>query len=149
MAPLSPSPAGLARADLSSQRVLIVSILALAAVTALDLIDGRLGPLFSIGFVLIVATMPLAVEAGKLFFTGALPPLLLVLAIGVVAVVNPEAIAVEGLPANVGWAGRTLTGIVDRGVTLLVGSALALASIIARLLSDPEHRRCSGKPTQA
>lgn len=121
--------------------MLWLSCLALAVVTTLDLLDGQLGTLFSVGFVLIAATMPLAVDVHHLLPSGVLPPVLLVTSIAAVSLVASDAIVVEGMPADVGWAGRTLAGTVDHGVTLLIGHGLALVAVIARVLTDPTHPR--------
>ncbi len=121
--------------------MLWLSCLALAVVTVLDLLDGQLGMLFSIGFVLIAATMPLAVDVHQLLPSGVLPPVLLVASIAVVSLVATDAITVEGMPADVGWAGRTLAGTVDHGVTLLIGHGLALVAVVTRILTDPQHPR--------
>ena len=141
MASVAQSPSRLARSDLSARQMVWASCLALAAVTALDLLDGRLGVLFSVGFVLIAGTMPLAVDVRQLLPSGVLPPVLLVAAVGSVALVAPEAIVVEGLPADVGWVGRTLAGTVDRGVTLLIEHGFALVAVVTRILTDPGHPR--------
>ena len=50
-----------------------MACVSLAAVTALDLADGRLGFLFSLGFVLAVVTAPLSVDVRSLLTTGVMP----------------------------------------------------------------------------
>lgn len=134
----APSPARLARHDLSSRQVLWAAFGVMALVTALDLVDGALGAPFSVGFVLVVLTAPLAVERGGLFPTGLLPPVLLVVALVVVAVVAPEAISPDGLPTDVTRAGRVLAGTIDHGVTLVVGHVLALLAVGLRLAADDD-----------
>ncbi|MEH3033488.1 MAG: hypothetical protein PGN07_05485 [Aeromicrobium erythreum] len=134
-----PSPASLARQDLTVRGVVVMVAAATAVVVGLDLLDGRLGALFSVGFVLVVVTAPMAVDLRMLFPTGVLPPVLLVVALAVVAVVHPEAIVVDGLPADVSRAGRVLAGVVDHGVTLLVGHALAIGVIVLRILAVRER----------
>jgi uncharacterized protein DUF6542 len=131
------SPAGLARHDLSAQQAVLVACLGLAAVTALDLTDGRLGFLFSLGFVLAVATAPLSVDVRSLLATGVMPPVLLIGALFVVAVVAPDAIVVNGLAADAGSFARTLGAVIDHGITLVVGHALALAGIGVRVALAP------------
>ncbi len=138
---MAQGPTNLARTDLSARQMAWLSCLALAVVTGLDLLDGRLGVLFSVGFVLVSATMPLAVDVRQLLPSGVLPPVLLVVSIGVVCLVAPDAVVVDGMPGDVGWAGRTLAGTVDRGVTLLIGHGLALVAVVTRILTDPGHPR--------
>lgn len=134
------SPAGLSGADLAGRQAIWLAFATMAAVTALDLIDGRLSFVFSLGFVLVVVTMPFAVRVGALFPTGVLPPVLLVLTLTVVAAFWPEAIVVDGMPADTGTPGRVLAGTIDRGITLMVGHGLAIAAIILRIVTAPGRR---------
>lgn len=141
MASVVDTSARLSRSDLTARQMVVAAFAAMAAVTALDLLDGRLGLLFSVGFVLIAGTMPLSVDVRELLPSGVLPPVLLVVTIAVVCAVMPSAIVVDGLPADAGWLARTLGGAVDHGVTLLIGHALAVTSVVARILTDPDHPR--------
>lgn len=131
------SPAAVARRDLSASRGVALACGSLAVVTVLDLADGRLGFLFSLGFVLAVATAPMGVRARSLLPTGVLPPVLLITALLVVAILAPDAIVVDGLPADAGVLGRTLAGLIDHGITLVVGHVLALAGIGLRVATAP------------
>ena len=141
-ASVAPSPAGLARHDLGARQSILFATMALAAITTLDVVtDGRLGLIFSVGFVLVVVTVPLAVDVRSLLPAGVLPPALLLVFVGVVAAASPDAVEVSGLPDGTGWFGRTLTGVIDRGVTLMVGHGLALAAVVARIVTDPHHPR--------
>lgn len=124
--------------DLNARQVLVFAVLALAVVTALDLVDGHFGFVFSLGFVLIVATAPLAVEPRGLILTAFLPIALLLVAVFVVALVAGDSIVIDRLPESAGVFGRTLAGVIDRGVTLLVGTLAALAAIAARYGLRPE-----------
>lgn len=136
------APAGLARRDLRAGQAIGLACAALAFVTALDVVtDGRLGLVFSVGFVLTVATIPLAVDVRSLLPAGVLPPILLVVAIGTVTALAPGAVRVEGLPADTGWFGHTLTGVVDHGVQLLIGHGVALLLVVVRVLTDPGSSR--------
>ena len=131
------SPARLSRTDLGAGQAVRLGVLALAAVVGLDLLDGRLGIVYSVGFVLVVATLPLAVDVRALFPTGVLPPVLLVVSLAVVALLAGDAIVVAGMPPDVGWFGRTLAAVIDHGVTLVVGHALALVVIVLRIVTQP------------
>ena len=133
------STAGLARHDLTAQQAIIVACFGLASVTALDLTDGRLGFLFSLGFVLAVVTAPLSVDVRSLLPTGVMPPVLLIGALWAVAVFAPDAIVVRGLPADAGAFARMLAAVVDHGVTLVIGHVLALAGIVVRVATAPSR----------
>jgi uncharacterized protein DUF6542 len=131
------SPVALVRHDLSAQQTVVLAGVSLAAVTALDLSDGRLGFLFSLGFVLAVVTAPLSVDVRSLLTTGVMPPVLLIVALWNIALFFPDAIVVEGLPADAGTLARTIAAVVDHGVTLVVGHVLALAGICVRVATAP------------
>jgi hypothetical protein len=131
------SPVGLARHDLTAQQAVLVACVGLAAVTAIDLADGRLGFLFSLGFVLAVVTAPLSVNVRSLLPTGVMPPVLLIGALLAVALFFPDAIVVKGLPAHAGALARTLAAVIDHGITLVVGHVLALAGIVVRVATAP------------
>jgi hypothetical protein len=128
---------GLARYDLSAQQAVAVACLSLAAVTALDLADGRLGFLFSLGFVLAVITAPLCVDVRSLLITGVMPPVLLIVSLWAIALFFPDAIVVDGLPADAGALTRTIAGVIDHGITLVVGHVLAMVGIVARVATAP------------
>lgn len=108
----------------------------MAVVTILDLVNGELGFPFSLGFVLIVVTLPLAIDVRELFPAGVLPPLLLLGTLLVVCIVRPEAISVDGLAADAGLFTRYLASVIDHGLTLAIGHALAIAVIVWRILAD-------------
>ena len=129
---------GLARHDLSAQQAVALACLSLAAVTALDLADGRLGFLFSLGFVLAVITAPLCVDVRSLLITGVMPPVLLIGSLWAIALFFPDAIVVDGLPADAGALTRTIAGVIDHGITLVVGHALAMVGIVARVATAPQ-----------
>jgi len=128
---------GIARRDLSAGQAVALACGSLAAVTALDLNDGHLGFLFSLGFVLAVATAPLSVDVRSLLPTGVMPPALLIGALVVVAVLAPDAIVVDGLPSDAGSLTLVLAAVIDHGVTLVVGHVLALAGIGVRVALAP------------
>lgn len=114
-----------------------MACLSLGAVTALDLADGRLGLLFSIGFVLAVVTAPLSVDVRSLLTTGVMPPVLLIASLFTIALFFPDAIVVDGLHADAGALARTLAAVIDHGITLVVGHVLALAGIVVRVVTAP------------
>ncbi len=132
---LARTPAAAARYDLTPRATVVCAVLSLAAVTGLDLIDGRLGVAFSVGFVLIVLSAAMAVQERGFFTVGVMPPVLLVGALLVITWINPTAIEIPKLPETAGLFGRTLTATIAHGVPLLIGHALALAVIVARILN--------------
>lgn len=132
---LARTPAAAARYDLTPRATVVCAVLTLAAVTGLDLVDGRLGPAFSIGFVLIVLSAATAVQERGFFTVGILPPVLLVGAVLVIAWAAPNAIEIPKLPETAGVFGRTLTATIAHGVPLLIGHALALAVVVARIVT--------------
>lgn len=109
----------------------------MVVVTLLDCSDGRLGFLFSLGFVLIVVTVAMSVDLDSLFQAGVLPPALLIGSMAVVSMLWPDAIQVHGLSANAGFVGRLIAGVIDRGATLIIGHGLALGIIALRILTAP------------
>lgn len=139
---LARTPAEASRHDLTPRAIVAVSVLALGAIIGLDLIDGELGAIFGVGFVLITATAPMAVRQRGLFTAGVMPPMLMVGAMAFVAVVAPDAIIIEKLPESVGTFGRTLNTTIHHGVILLLGHALAILVVLLRIWATaPEPRR--------
>lgn len=109
------------------------------ALTGLDLADGRLGFLFSLGFVLIVVTVAMAVDLESLFQAGVFPPALMIGALAVVSMFWPDAIQVNGLADDAGFIGRLIAATIDHGKTLVVGHGLALGIIAMRIITAPKH----------
>ncbi len=105
----------------------------------LDLADGRLGFLFSLGFVLIVVTVAMAVDLESLFQAGVFPPALLIGALAVVSMLWSDAIQVQGLADDAGFIGRLIASTIDHGKTLVVGHGLALGIIALRIITGPKH----------
>jgi hypothetical protein len=118
--------------DLTGPAVVTMAFLAMAGVAWLDLTDGAIGPAFSIGFILVVVTAPLAVELRSIVSTGVLPPPLLILTLLGIALVDPKAVAVTGLATDAGVVARTIAATLDHGLTLVIGHSLALATIVLR-----------------
>ncbi len=132
------APAALAQRDLTLVGAACGAALLIGAAALLDLTDGRLGIVTSIGVVLASLTVPLAVAPHQLWNSMFAPPVLLIGTLVVVAVVAPDAIAPEGMPDSAGRAGRVLAGTVASGVTLAIAEVLALAAIgLRRLGSHP------------
>jgi hypothetical protein len=109
-----------------------MAFVAMAAISWLDLSDDTLGPAFTVGFILVALTAPMAVDLRSIVSTGVLPPALLILTLFGVVLVEPEAIDVPGLAADAGAITRTIATTLDHGVALVIGHALALAMIVVR-----------------
>lgn len=135
----SRTPARPARSDLSARQAITAACLAMTAIVLLDLVDGRLGPLYSVGFVLIVVTAPMAVDVRQLFPAGVLPPVLLILSLFAVCLFEPSAIQVGGMAEDAGTVARLIAGTIDHGLTLLVGFGLALVIIALRIVGEPDR----------
>lgn len=128
-------PARTALLDLTGRGATVVAGVAMALVSAIDLIDGRLGPILSAGFVMVAVMVALSVHE-RYFWTAAVtPPLLLLATFLGIALIAPQSIQLAGLAPDVHWAGRAISGVVDRGVTLIVGYGLVLALIALRVAS--------------
>jgi hypothetical protein len=112
--------------------VIVMAFVAMAAIVWLDLSDGSLGPAFSVGFILVALTAPMAVDLRSIVSTGVLPPALLILTLFSVVLIEPEAIEVPGLAADAGAVTHTIATTLDHGVALVIGHALALAMIVLR-----------------
>jgi hypothetical protein len=136
MMALARTPAAAARYDLTPRATVVCSVVALAAVTGLDLLDSRLGLAFSVGFVLVVVSAATAVHERGLFTTGVMPPVLLVGALLVIAATAPDTIVIDGLPDTAGVFGLTLSATIAHGVPLLIGHVGAIAVILWRILTD-------------
>jgi len=109
-----------------------MAFVAMAAVIWLDLTDGTLGPAFTVGFILVALTAPMAVDLRSIVSTGVLPPPLLILTLFGVVLIEPGAIEIPGLAADAGAITRTIAATLDHGVALVIGHALALTMIVVR-----------------
>ena len=136
---VSRTPAAMARRDPSARQAIVVACLAMSVVIGLDLTDGRLGLLFSVGFVLIGVTVPLAVDVRSLFPAGVLPPALLIGSLLLVCMFASSAIQVDGLAKDAGTVARLIAAVIDRGLTLVIGHGLALGIIALRILGDRDR----------
>lgn len=106
--------------------------LALTAVVVDQALTGSVGLLFDICFVLICVGTALAVRPSDFFTVGVLPPLLMVVVFGFVAVVARDAIA----DPRDSLLQAVVSGVATHGIALFVGYALCLGWLAWRL-----HRR--------
>ncbi len=130
-----------ARRDLNARQATIVAGLTMGIITCVDLVeDGRLGFVFSLGFVLLVVTIALGVDLDSLFRAGVLPAPLLICTLAVVTMFWSDAIQVNGMSDDAGFIGRLIATTLDHGKTLVVGQGLTLALIALRIVSAPGRR---------
>lgn len=129
----------LAGRDLTAQRAIISACVAMALITVLDLTDGNLGLLFSIGFVLIVITVPMSVDAGSLLPAVVLPPVLLIASLLAVCMFDPSALQLDDVAKDASTFARLIATTIDHGMTLAIGYALALVVIGLRAVTTPAH----------
>lgn len=127
------------RRDLNARQAIVYACAAMAILTGLDLIDGRVGFLFSLGFMLIVVTVALAVDLDSLFQAGVFPPMLLIGSLGIVAMLWSDAIQVNGLAADAGYVARLIATTIDHGKTLVLGHGLALGLVVLRIMTAPDR----------
>lgn len=112
----------------------------MGAIALLDVaFDGKLGTLFSVGFILIAVTTPLSVDVRSLFAPGILPPLLMIGSILLFAIFAPSVIPADGLAASAGTIERLIAGVIDQATALVVGHLLALAVIALRITTAPDE----------
>lgn len=137
---VSRTPANVARHDLSARQAIVAACLSMIVVMLLDLMDGRLGPVYSVGFILIVITVPLSVDVRGLFPTGVFPPALLFGSLLLVCLFDASAIQVDGMAKDPSLFARLIAGVIDHGMTLVIGHGLALVIIALRIIGDPDRR---------
>ena len=107
-------------------RVVRLAVLVLALAVGVDvLLGGELGTFFDVAFVLVCLGAALAVRPRDFFTVGVLPPLLLALTVGTLAVVDRDAVA---RPGDV-LVQAFISGLAHHALALVVGYALTLAVI--------------------
>lgn len=141
------SPGRAVKHDLSTRRATVLAVCALTVVTILDLLDGSLGFVFGIGFVLIVITVPLWVSERALFGPGILPPCLMMSAIVIIAIFAPSAIDTSASGGDPTLIERVLAGLLNQASALVIGYTGALIVIALRRLSSPRSVDAVGANT--
>lgn len=113
----------------SGRQVVVLGVALALTVTTLDLLAlGRISVVFDIGFVLMCLTLALMVRPADFFTVGVLPPLLMVGAFVLVALVGPDAIA----DARDGTIQAVVSGLSHHAGALIVGYALTLGVLAVR-----------------
>ncbi len=117
---------------------------ALLGVAAVEIVLlDTLGWLFGTGLVLVAVGTALTVRVRDLFTAGVFPPLLLIGALVVVAVLHPTGIAVTQLDPAASAPQRVIAGFVDLAGALVVAHGLALLLVALRVRVARLQRRPS------
>src|SRR5690606_18195747 len=132
---LARTPAVASRYDLTPRAAVLCASITLAAITALDLLDGRLGVVYAVGFVVTVLSAATAVTDRGFFTMILMPPVLYAASLLIVAIVEPDAIVVAGLPESAGLFVVTLAALLDQALALTIGHLLVIAMVVGRFAS--------------
>ena len=133
--PLLPSASGwLQRQELTSRGVVLVAALLLLTSAWVSVeIGGTLGGFFGLCFVLVFLTGALGARDRALFTAGVLPPLAMIAVVLLVSALSPEAVASGAVDLTSSVATRTVAGVVDLAVALILGHLVTLAVVAARV----------------
>ena len=133
--PLLPSASGwLQRQELTSRGVVTAAALLLLTSAWVSVeIGGTLGGFFGLCFVLVCLTGALGARDRALFTAGVLPPLAMIAVVLLVSALSPEAVAIGAVEPAASIATRTVAGVVDQAVALILGHLMTLAVVAARV----------------
>lgn len=133
--PSLPSTTGwLLRQELSSAGVVLTAAMLLLASAAVSVQIGEtLGGFFGLCFVLVCLTGALGARDKALFTAGVLPPLALLAVVLIVCVLAPETVASDTVTSTAGVAARTVAGVIDLAVALVLGHLAALLVVAVRM----------------
>jgi len=121
------------RQELTSRGVVVATGVLLAASAWVTVqVGGQLGVFFGLCFVLVSLTGALAADDRALFTAGVLPPMALA-GVLAVTVLSPGAVAPDTVATTTGLVTRTLAGVVDLAVALVLGHLAALTVVCARV----------------
>ena len=140
LATLARVPANLSRHDLTTGGTIMMSVLALSIISSIDLLDNEIGAVFTVGYLLVVVTAPLAVTERGLYVITLMPPVLLMLAMLTIASLNPEALVIENLPESTGPVGHAISATMKNGGILMLGQGLAIVASLLRFWNAREKR---------
>lgn len=114
--------------------VVLAAFVAMLVAAAIEIVlRDAVGMVVGVMLVLACTAVALMIRAGDLFTAGVLPPLLLVAALVVVAVVHPAGIEVSRLQPDAGVAQTVIAGFVALARWLVAAHALALVLVALRL----------------
>jgi hypothetical protein len=138
--PSLPSTGWLLRQELSSGGVVVTAaILLLASAVVSVQIGETLGGFFGLCFVLVCLTGALGARHEALFTAGVLPPLALLAVVLIVSASAPEAVASDTVASSAGVAARTVAGVIDLAVALVIGHLAALLVVAVRMSARDSH----------
>jgi hypothetical protein len=140
LATIARVPANLSRHDLTTGGTIMMSAVTLGIVVSIDLLDNSIGAVFTVGFLLVVVTAPLAVTDRGLYVIALMPPVLMLLSMLAIASLNPEALVVENLPDTTGPIGHAISAMMQNGGVLMLGQALTIVAALLRRWNRQEKR---------
>lgn len=115
------------------RQVVVLGVAGLLTITGLDiLLGGTVGLFFDLCFIVLCLGLAVLVDREDFFVVGVLPPLLMLGAFVLLAVVHRGAIASPDDTA----VQAVVTAIVHHSVALTVGYALCAATLVARMARD-------------
>lgn len=115
------------------RQVVVLGVAGLLGVTVLDiLLGGTVGLFFDLCFIVLCLGLAVLVDRRDFFVVGVLPPLLMLGAFVLLAIVNRGAIASPDDTATQ----AVVTAVVAHSVALTAGYALCAATLIARMTRD-------------
>lgn len=114
----------------SGREMVALGVALALTMAALDLmLSGHVGALFDIGFVLGCLALALAVHPRDFFTIGVLPPLLMLLTVGLLGITRTESIA----RAGDGVAQAIVSGLSHHSLGLVIAYLLSLAVLVIRV----------------
>jgi hypothetical protein len=137
-----PRPRGsLASQDLLSGQAVVLAVVALAVVIVLELlVEGRLGLLFGVAFVLVAWSVPLTVRPGGFFVAGVLPPLLMTAVVVGFGLAAPDRLHGQDVEPGASAFEHVLAGFIDHATPLVVAQVGALLVLALRAGSTTASR---------
>jgi hypothetical protein len=111
------------------RQVVALGLALTLTVVVLDIaVDGQVGPVFDVAFVLMCLTVAMLVRPEDFFTVGVLPPLVMLVAFVLVAISLPDALA----PSDTALLPAVANGLADHAVALGVGYAGCLLCLAIR-----------------
>jgi hypothetical protein len=129
--PLSGARVGeyVAMPGLPARGVVVVSLLSAVGCAVIDLLlTSTLTMFFDLCFIVVCLVGAMAVRRRDFFTTGVLPPLLLAVVVAALAVKSPSTFVQSG-----GVTTAFLTGLAEHATALVIGYAVALATLGGRI----------------
>lgn len=114
----------------SGREMVALGLALVLTLAVLDLVlTGRAGLLFDLGFVVLCLGLALAVHPRDFFTIGVLPPLLMLVTFGLLALTRAEAIA----RAGDGLIQAVISGLSHHSLGLVVAYLLSLGVLVVRV----------------